>query len=75
MNFLSRFKPSSREGSLGLILIVTIAITGIINPRFLTGDGTRDLFTSTAVVALLAIGMAPIIIMRHIDLSVASTVG
>lgn len=75
MNFLSRFKPSGRESSLGLILIVTIGITGIINPRFLTGDGTRDLFTSTAVVALLAIGMAPIIIMRHIDLSVASTVG
>ena len=75
MNFLSRLKPRGREGSLGLILIVTIGITGIINPRFLTGDGTRDLFTSTAVVALLAIGMAPIIIMRHIDLSVASTVG
>jgi rhamnose transport system permease protein len=75
VNFLSRLKPRGREGSLGLILIVTIGITGIINPRFLTGDGTRDLFTSTAVVALLAIGMAPIIIMRHIDLSVASTVG
>ena len=75
MNFLSRLKPSGREGSLGIILIVTIGVTGLINPRFLTGDGTRDLFTSTAVVALLAIGMAPIIIMRHIDLSVASTVG
>ena len=75
MNILSRLKPRSREGSLGLILIVTIGITGLINPRFLTGDGTRDLFTSTAVVALLAIGMAPVIIMRHIDLSVASTVG
>lgn len=75
MNVLSRLKPRSREGSLGLILIITIGITGLINPRFLTGDGTRDLFTSTAVVALLAIGMAPVIIMRHIDLSVASTVG
>ena len=75
MNVLSRLKPRSREGSLGLILIITVGVTGLINPRFLTGDGTRDLFTSTAVVALLAIGMAPVIIMRHIDLSVASTVG
>jgi len=75
MNFLRRLKPSSREGSLALILIVAVGGTGLINPRFLTGDGTRDLFTSTSVVALLAIGIAPIVIMRHIDLSISSTVG
>jgi rhamnose transport system permease protein len=75
MNFLRRLKPSSREASLALILIVAVGGTGLINPRFLTGDGTRDLFTSTSVVALLAIGIAPIVIMRHIDLSISSTVG
>ena len=75
MNFLRRLKPSSREGSLALILLVAVGGTGLINPRFLTGDGTRDLFTSTSVVALLAIGIAPIVIMRHIDLSISSTVG
>ena len=47
----------------------------VINPRFLTGDGTRDLLTSTSVVALLAIGITPVVVMRHIDLSIASTVG
>ena len=75
MELLRRLKPSSREASLALILLVAIGGTGLINPRFLTGDGTRDLFTSTAVVALLAIGIAPIVIMRHIDLSISSTVG
>lgn len=75
MDFLRRLKPSSREGSLAIILIIAIGGTGLINPRFLTGDGTRDLFTSTSVVALLAIGIAPIVIMRHIDLSISSTVG
>jgi rhamnose transport system permease protein len=75
MDFLRKLKPSSREGSLALILLVAVGGTGLINPRFLTGDGTRDLFTSTAVVALLAIGIAPIVIMRHIDLSISSTVG
>lgn len=75
MNLLSRLKPSSREASLGLILLIAIAGTGLVNPRFLTGDGTRDLLTSTSVVALLAIGIAPIVVMRHIDLSIASTVG
>ena len=75
MDFLRKLKPSSREGSLALILLVAVGGTGLINPRFLTGDGTRDLFTSTSVVALLAIGIAPIVIMRHIDLSISSTVG
>lgn len=64
-----------REASLGIILLFAIGITGFINPRFVTGDGTRDLLSATAIVALLAIGMAPVMIMRHIDLSVASTVG
>ena len=64
-----------REGSLGVILIFCIGVTGFINPRFVTGDGTRDLLSATAIVALLAIGIAPVMIMRHIDLSIASTVG
>lgn len=75
MNFFRRLKPSSRESSLAIILLVAVGGTGLINPRFLTGDGTRDLLTSTSVVALLAIGIAPIVVMRHIDLSIASTVG
>jgi len=75
MNLLNKLKQSSREASLGIILLIAISTTGLINPRFLTGDGTRDLLTSTSVVALLAIGITPVIVMRHIDLSVASTVG
>lgn len=70
-----KLKSIGRETSLGLILVFTIAITGFINPRFVTGDGTRDLLSATAIVALLAIGIAPVMIMRHIDLSIASTVG
>jgi len=75
MNLLNKLKPSSREASLGIILLIAIGVTGLINPRFLTGDGTRDLLTSTSVVALLAIGITPVVVMRHIDLSIASTVG
>ncbi|MBM3731694.1 MAG: ABC transporter permease [Actinobacteria bacterium] len=75
MNLLNKLKLSSREASLGIILLISIGVTGLINPRFLTGDGTRDLLTSTSVVALLAIGITPVVVMRHIDLSIASTVG
>ena len=75
MNLLKKLRPSSRESSLFIILIVAVGGTGLINPRFLTGDGTRDLLTSTSVVALLAIGITPVVVMRHIDLSIASTVG
>lgn len=75
MNLFSKLKISSREASLAVILFITIGVTGLINPRFLTGDGTKDLLTSTAVVAILAIGITPIVVMRHIDISIASTVG
>ena len=75
MNLLSRLRPKGREASLGIILVLTMGVTGIINPRFLTGDGTRDLLSSTSIVALMAIGIAPVVIMRHIDLSISSTVG
>ena len=73
MNLVKRFSFSSREFSLALILLIAIGATGSVNPRFLTGDGTRDLLTSTAVVALLAIAITPIVVMKHIDLSIAST--
>lgn len=75
MASLLKKRSFGRETSLGVILVFTIGITGFINPRFVTGDGTRDLLSATAIVALLAIGIAPIMIMRHIDLSIASTVG
>ena len=75
MASLLKRKSLGREASLGVILVFTILVTGLINPRFVTGDGTRDLLSATAIVALLAIGIAPVMIMRHIDLSIASTVG
>ena len=75
MASLFKRRTLGRESSLGVILIFAVAVTGFINPRFVTGDGTRDLLSATAIVALLAIGIAPIMIMRHIDLSIASTVG
>ena len=75
MASLLKRKSLGREASLGVILVFTVAVTGFINPRFVTGDGTRDLLSATAIVALLAIGIAPVMIMRHIDLSIASTVG
>ena len=65
----------NRELSLFIILIITIGVTAAFNPRFITGEGTKDLLNFTAVVAILAIGIAPIVIMRHIDLSISSTVG
>ena len=73
MNRSSLFRH--REVSLFLILIFTIGLTSFINPRFVTGSGTRDLFNSTAVVAIMAVGITPIVIMKHIDLSIASIVG
>jgi len=75
MGSILKLRPQGRESSLAIILFFAIAVTTAINPRFLTGAGTRDLLTSVSVVGLLAVGLAPIVIMRHIDLSIASTVG
>lgn len=56
-------------------LIALFAITGIINPKFLTYANIVECFNSSVVYTLLAVGVAFVIMTGEIDVSIGSTMG
>jgi rhamnose transport system permease protein len=58
-----------------LFLVLVALITGIANPAFFTLSGLQDVLLGVAVIATLAIAQTLVIVMKHIDLSVGSTIG
>lgn len=66
---------NGRVASLLLILVLAIGLTALMNPRFLSGTGFSDLLLGSAILGILAIGLTPVVISRHIDLSIASVTG
>ncbi|TDE84869.1 ABC transporter permease [Deinococcus sp. S9] len=65
----------AREASLTVILLVLIALTAALNPRFLSAQSLRDLALNVALVALVVVGETLVLLMRHVDLSVSSILG
>lgn len=64
-----------RELPVFLALVIVVLITGSANPEFFTLSGFQDVTLGVAVVAVLAIAQTLVIVMKHIDLSVGSTIG
>lgn len=64
-----------REVPVFLALVLVIVITGLANPRFFSISGVQDITLGVAVIAILAVAQSFVIVMRHIDLSVGSTIG
>ena len=64
-----------RELPVFLALIIVVIITGLANPAFLTLSGAQDIMLGVAVVATPAVAQTLVIVMKHIDLSVGSTIG
>ena len=65
----------ARETPVLSVLIVTTIVTTAINSQFLSAQGVRDLLLSVSFIALMAVGETFVIMMRHVDLSVGSTMG
>jgi rhamnose transport system permease protein len=65
----------AREAPVVLVLAVVVAGTSIVNSRFVSQQGIRDLLLAVSFIALMAIGQTFVIVMRHVDLSVGSTLG
>jgi rhamnose transport system permease protein len=65
----------SRETTLFVVLILLIVGTALARPQFLNLQNLRDVLLNVSIVGLLTAGMTVVILMRHIDLSVGSTVG
>lgn len=67
---------TARETGILLALVLVVAVTTVANPRFIfSGDGSRDLLVTPAILLLLAVGQAIVIITRNVDLSVGSVLG
>ena len=56
-------------------LLAVIALSGAVNPRFLSENNLNSIFSGNAYVAVAAIGMSMVIIAGHIDVSVGSLIG
>ena len=65
----------SRETTLFVVLLLLILGTSLARPQFLNLQNLRDVLLNVSIVSLLTAGMTVVILMRHIDLSIGSTVG
>jgi rhamnose transport system permease protein len=65
----------SRELTLFIVLLVLIGATAAAKPDFLNLQNLRDVLLNVSIIGLLTAGMTVVMLMRHIDLSVASVVG
>ncbi|WP_117212048.1 ABC transporter permease [Allorhizocola rhizosphaerae] len=64
-----------RELGIVLALVLLVAVTAIVNPRFLSAQSVKDLLLGSAILAILAVGQAIVVITRNVDLSVGSILG
>jgi rhamnose transport system permease protein len=64
-----------REFGIVAVLIVLVAVTTAIQPRFLNDQNITFILKDTNVYALLAIGETMVVITRNVDLSVGSVLG
>jgi rhamnose transport system permease protein len=65
----------SREATLFVVLVALVAATAAVKPEFLNLQNLRDVLLNVSIIGLLTAGMTVVMLMRHIDLSVASVVG
>jgi rhamnose transport system permease protein len=64
-----------RESGIIAVLIVFVAITASIQPRFIDQANIQFVLSNTTVYALLALGETMVVISRNVDLSVGSVLG
>jgi rhamnose transport system permease protein len=64
-----------RELGILVALALLIAVTAIIEPRFIQANSLRNLALNAAIFAVLAVGQTLVIITRNVDLSVGSVLG
>jgi rhamnose transport system permease protein len=65
----------ARELGIALALVILVAVTTVVNPRFLSAQNIKDLLLGSTILAIMAVGQAVVIITRNVDLSVGSVLG
>ncbi len=71
-----KFVLNENLRELGLLIFIIALGAGVQarNPVFLTVSNLTSLFTNTAILAILAVGMTLVLITRGIDLSIGATI-
>jgi len=64
-----------RESGIIAVLVVFVAVTTIIEPRFMSQQNVHFVLINTTIFALLAVGETMVVVSRNVDLSVGSVVG
>jgi rhamnose transport system permease protein len=64
-----------RESGIVVVLVLFVAVTASIQPRFLDITNIQFILINTTVFALLALGETMVVISRNYDLSVGSVLG
>jgi ribose/xylose/arabinose/galactoside ABC-type transport system permease subunit len=61
-----------RNYGIHLVLVALIAVTTILSPAFMTGNNISNMLLQAAPLGIVVIGQAMVILVRGLDLSVAS---
>jgi len=64
-----------RESGIIAVLVVFVAVTVAIEPRFASQQEVHFILANTTIFALLALGETMVIVSRNVDLSIGSVVG
>jgi rhamnose transport system permease protein len=66
-----------RVRELGIVgaLALLIAVTAILEPRFIEADSLRNLALNASIFAILAVGQTVVLVTRNVDLSMGSVLG
>src|SRR5215831_11085403 len=64
-----------RESGIIVVLVVFVAVTVAIEPRFASQQEMHFILANTTIFALLALGQTMVIVSRNVDLSIGSVVG
>ena len=65
----------ARESGIVVVLAVFVAITALVQHRFLNVANIQFVLVDTTVFALLAVGETMVVLSRNVDLSIGSVVG
>ncbi|MCE5255423.1 MAG: ABC transporter permease [Spirochaetaceae bacterium] len=70
----SRLSDHARELGLLAFIVILALLFQIRNPKFLTLSNLKDLFTNTAILGVLSVGMMMVLLTGGIDLSIGATI-
>lgn len=69
------FREYGHEILVAVAIVILLLAVGLYNPRFVSMRNLTSIFSGNAYIAVAAIGMTMVIIIRQIDLSVGALIG